>query len=331
MKPLVSIMTPTFNEEGNVDLLYERIRAVMAGLPDYDYEHLFIDNASSDATVPKVKALCAKDPRVKLIVNVRNFGPVRSPYHGMLAGRGDVVVCMASDLQDPPELIPDFLAKWREGFPVVLGVKTSSQEALPMYLLRGLYYRLVSGMADVQLVRQTTGFGLYARQVVDELRAIDDPFPYVRGLVSELGFPTATIAYHQPGRAWGVTSYNLYRLYDVAMLGITSHSKVPLRLASMVGFVVAGASLAVAAAYLVAKLVLWNYFPNIGQAPTVIGLFFFGGVQLIFTGILGEYIGAIHTRVMRRPLVVERERVNFDRGQEARVAATPSRETEEIV
>ncbi len=326
MTALVSIVTPTFNEEGNVDHLYERIKAVMAGLPGYDYEHLFIDNASADGTVVKIKAIAALDPRVKLIVNIRNFGPVRSPYHGMLSASGDVVILLASDLQDPPELIPDFLAKWREGYPVVLGVKTTSQEPLPMYLLRGLYYRLVSGMADVTLVRHATGFGLYARSVMEELRAIDDPYPYVRGLISELGFPTATIAYHQPQRTWGVTTYTFYRLYDVAMLGITSHSKVPLRLASMVGFLVAGLSLLVALGYLVAKLILWNYFPNIGQAPTVIGLFFFGGVQLIFTGILGEYIGAIHTRVMRRPLVVERERVNFGPAHEMRVPASPARE-----
>lgn len=307
----VTVLTPCFNEEGNVEPMYEAVKAIFAGLPGYTYEHLFIDNASVDGTAAKVKALAAADPRVKLIVNIRNFGHVRSPFYGLLQATGEACIAMAADFQDPPELIPTFLQRWEEGFPIVLGVKTASDEPWLLYQLRTLYYGVTSRMADVDLVRQATGFGLYDRRVIEAFRAVDDPYPYARGLIAEFGFPRATIPYHQPNRRWGITKNNFYTLYDTAMLGITSHSKVPLRLAAMTGFVLATLSLGVALAYLIAKLVLWNNFPNIGQAPTVIGLFFFGGVQLIFTGILGEYIGAIYTQVLKRPLVIEKERVNF--------------------
>lgn len=308
----LTVLTPCYNEQGNVEPLYEKIKAIFAELPDYTYEHLFIDNASSDGTVATIKAIAARDPNVKLIVNVRNFGHIRSPFHGLLQARGEACIALASDFQDPPELIPEFLARWREGFPIVLGVKVTSDEPWLLYRIRSLYYELVGRMADVELVKHATGFGLYDRRVLEAFRATNDPYPYVRGLIAELGFPRATIPYRQPNRRWGITKNNFYTLYDMAMLGITSHSKVPLRIATMTGFVVAALSLLVALGYLVAKLVLWYNFPNIGQAPTVIGLFFFGGVQLVFTGILGEYIGAIHTQVLGRPRVIEKERVNFE-------------------
>ncbi len=311
MRPKISVVTPAFNESGNVVELYDRIKAAFALLPEYDYEHLFIDNASTDDTVVKVKALAAADPRVKLIVNIRNFGHLRSPHHAFMQAEGDAVIVMCSDLQDPPELIPAFLAKWREGFPVALGVKTKSEESWLMRLLRSVYYASLSKLSDVPMIRHATGFGLYDREVVEMIRQTDDPMPYVRGMLVEFGYPIAQIPYMQPARKSGVTKNNFYTLYDLGMLGLTSHSKIPLRIAVFTGTLIAIGCFVVSLGYLIAKLVLWDYFPSVGQPPTVIGLFFLSGVQLIFTGILGEYIGNIHSRMLRRPGVIEKERVNF--------------------
>lgn len=324
MPRFVTVLTPCYNEAGNVEPLRARIRAVFNSLPGYRHIHLFIDNASTDDTVARIKAMAAEDPAVRLIVNQRNFGHIRSPYHAFLEAEGDAVIVMVSDLQDPPELIPEFLARWEAGAPVVMGVKTSSAEPWFIYKLRSLYYDTLQRLAGVKLVQHATGFGLYDRRVVEELRKLPDALPYVRGLIAELGFPIETIPFHQPARPWGLTKNNFYTLYDLAMLGLTTHSRVPLRLAILTGFLVAGLSFLVALGYLVAKLILWDHFPNVGQAPTVVGLFFLGGVQLIFTGILGEYIGAIHTQVLRRPFVVEKERVGFrpENGLEARVPRT---------
>lgn len=311
MRPYISVVTPTFNEAGNVVELHARIKATFATLPEYDYEHLFIDNSSTDGTVEGVKALAALDSRVKLIVNIRNFGHLRSPHHGFLQAKGDAVIVMCSDLQDPPELIAEFLAKWRDGYPVALGVKTKSEESALMYLLRSLYYAALSRLSDVPMIRHATGFGLYDRAVVEMIRQIDDPQPYVRGLLVELGYPIAQVPYLQAARKSGITKNNFYMLYDLGMLGLTSHSKIPLRIAVLTGTLIAIGCFVVSLGYLIAKLVLWDYFPSVGQAPTVIGLFFLSGVQLIFTGILGEYIGNIHSRMLRRPIVIEKERVNF--------------------
>lgn len=308
---LISIVTPCFNEEENVDELYTRIRDQMATVPQYGYEHIFIDNASTDHTVARIKDIAAQDSRVKLIVNVRNFGHVRSPIHAILHARGDAIIGMASDLQDPPELIPQFLSRWAEGFKVVLGVKPSSRESFAMSLVRRLYYRTIGRISDVQLIPDFTGFGLYDREVINIIRDLEDPYPYFRGLISELGFEYATIPFEQPRRIRGITKNNFYTLYDLAMLGITSHSKVPLRIATMAGFALSGVSLLIALGYLIAKLLFWDSFA-LGSAPILIGIFFFSSVQLFFIGILGEYIGAIHTQVLKRPLVIEKERVNFD-------------------
>jgi len=308
---LISIVTPCYNEEGNVDELYTRIRDQMATVPQYDYEHIFIDNASTDHTVARIKNIAARDPRVKLIVNVRNFGHVRSPIHAILLARGDAIIGMASDLQDPPELIPKFLSRWAEGFKVVLGVKPTSRENFVMTLVRRLYYHTIGRISDVQLIPDFTGFGLYDREVINIISDLKDPYPYFRGLISELGFEYATIPFEQPRRFRGITKNNFYTLYDMAMLGITSHSKIPLRIATMAGFALSGVSLLIALGYLIAKLLFWDSFV-LGSAPILIGIFFFASVQLFFIGILGEYIGAIHTQVLKRPLVVEKERVNFD-------------------
>ncbi|NLO90606.1 MAG: glycosyltransferase family 2 protein [Elusimicrobia bacterium] len=308
---LISVVTACYNEQENVEELHRRVRAVFAELPQYSFEHIFIDNASTDATPAALRRLAAAHREVKVIFNARNFGHIRSPFHGLMQARGDAAISLVADLQDPPAMINDFLAKWEEGYKIVVGVKKSSAEPGLMFLVRKAYYGLISRLSDVKQIKNFTGFGLYDRRVVDELRRINDPYPYFRGLIAEIGFEAAQIEYQQPARGGGVTKNNFYTLFDMAMLGITNHSRVPLRLATFMGFALALLSLLVAAAYLVYKLMFWYSF-SVGMAPLVIGLFFFSSVQLMFVGILGEYIGDILTQVQRRPLVVEKERLNFD-------------------
>ena len=309
--PKVTVVSPCYNEEGNVEELFARVQAAFERLPGYEFDYIFIDNASKDRTVEVLKRMAKNDKRVKIIVNSRNFGHIRSPYYGILQGTGDAVIYLASDLQDPPELIPDFIQKWEEGFKVVWAVKTQSHETPMMFLARKLYYEFIAKLSEIELIKNATGFGLYDQRVIKILREIDDPYPYARGLVSEIGFDIAKIPFTQPRRKRGITKNNFYTLYDIAMLGITNHSKVPLRLATMVGFLVSILSLLVAFGYLAAKLIWWNTF-SLGTAPLIIGLFFFSSVQLFFIGIIGEYVGSIYTQVLKRPLVVEKERVNFD-------------------
>jgi glycosyltransferase involved in cell wall biosynthesis len=327
MKKLISVVAGCFNEEGNVDELVQRVRAVFNGLPQYRWEMIFIDNASTDGTAARLRALAAADDRVKVIFNARNFGHIRSPYHALTLARGDAVISLVSDLQDPPEMIPQFLAKWEEGFQAVVGVKESSEESPLFFFVRKCYYQLVHRLADVEIIQNCTGFGLYDQRIIKLCRELDDPYPYFRGLISEFGLPTARINYRQPVRTRGLTKNNFYTLYDIAMLGLTNHSKVPLRLATMLGFGLAFCSLLVACVYLGFKLMFWYNFP-MGMAPVVIGLFLFCSVQLFFIGVLGEYIGAIHTQVLKRPLVVELERLNFGAAEprdraEKHVAALP--------
>jgi len=280
-------------------------------LPEYDYEHIFVDNDSTDQTVKVLKNIALKDPRVKIIVNARNFGAIRSTYYGLLQAYGDAVVLQFSDLQDPPALISDFIREWEKGYKVVKGIKTSSEESSLFYLIRTLYYFFIAKVAEVKLTGHFTGFGLYDQEVIEILRKLDDPYPYLRGIISELGIKSSEVSYRQKQRKRGISSNNIYRLYDYAMLGITSHSKVPLRLATMLGFALSLLSLLVALGYLIAKLLFWDYFP-LGTAPIMVGLFLLASVQLFFIGILGEYIGLMHMRILKRPLVVERERINFE-------------------
>jgi glycosyltransferase involved in cell wall biosynthesis len=307
----ISVVTACFNEEENIKEIYEQVKAVFIDLPQYEYEHLFIDNASKDRTVAILKEIAQKDRRVKIIVNTRNFGHIRSPFHGLMQAKGDAVISIVADLQDPPAMIRDFIKKWEDGYKIVIGVKTKSEESSFFFAIRKSYYNLVGSLSDVELIKNFTGFGLYDQQVIDTLRGIEDPYPYFRGLICDIGFERAVIEYQQPSRKKGFTKNNFYALYDMAMLGITNHSKVPLRLATMTGFAVALISLFVALGYFVYKLIFWNNF-SVGTAPLVIGLFFFSSVQLFFIGIIGEYIGAIHTQVLKRPLVIEKERINFD-------------------
>lgn len=310
MRKLISIVTPCYNEESNIDELHQRIVEVMSRL-DYDYEHIFIDNCSTDNSLIKLRGLAERDKRVKLILNARNFGHIRSPYHALLQARGDAAVLIASDLQDPPEMIEEFVRKWEEGFKTVMAVKPESEESRLMFIARRAYYRFVTRISEVPLVQNATGAGLFDRAVLDILKKIDDPYPYFRGLLCEIGFPIATVPFKQPRRKRGITSNNFYTLYDIAMLGITNHSKVPLRLMVMGGAFLAGLSLLAAFAFLIAKLVFWNSF-QIGIAPLLISLFFFSSVQILFLGMLGEYLGSVHTKLRNMPLVVEAERVNFD-------------------
>jgi glycosyltransferase involved in cell wall biosynthesis len=307
---LISVVTGCYNEEDNVRELSQRIKAVFAALPSYDYEHILIDNASTDRTPQILREMANEDRRTKVILNTRNFGHIRSPYHGMLQGGGDAVIVMASDLQDPPEMIPEFVRKWDEGFKVVMGVKTQSHESAAMFAVRKLYYGLSGKLSEVKLVHNFTGFGLYDRVVIDQLRNINDPYPYFRGLVADLGHDAARIPFNQPRRKRGITKNNFFTLYDLAMLGVTNHSKVPLRMATMAGFSLSAISLVIAIGYLLAKLFFWSQFA-MGTAPILIGFFFFMSVQLFFIGMIGEYVGAIHTQVLKRPHVIEKERLNF--------------------
>jgi glycosyltransferase involved in cell wall biosynthesis len=308
----LSVVTGCYNEEGNALELYERIcKTFVTDLPGHTFELIVIDNASTDRTEEILKGIAARDKRVKVIVNNRNFGPVRSGCHAFLQARGDAVIAIVSDLQEPPELIPQFVQKWEEGYKIVLGQKANSQESPLFFLVRKVYYNVVNRLSDIELVKNATGFGLYDRCVVEDIRRIDDPYPYFRGLICDLGYERALVPFTQPTRRRGITKNNFYTLWDLAMLGITNHSKVPLRLATFAGLGVSALSFLTAFGYLIYKLLYWDSF-QVGTAPLVIGMFFIGAVQLVFIGLLGEYIGSIHTQVLRRPLVIEKERINFE-------------------
>ena len=308
---LISVVSPCYNEEGNIEILTERVRELFANLPQYRYEHIIIDNHSTDHTVDILRGIAKNDPNVKVIVNARNFGHIRSPQHAFFQAKGDAVIVLLSDLQDPPEMIVDFLREWEAGFPIVVAVKNTSDENSLMYRVRSAYYRTVARLTDVKVLEHFTGFGLYDRRVVDIMRRdFQDPQPYFRGQIAEIGLPHKALYYHQTRRMRGITKNNFYTLYDMAMLGITNLSKVPLRLVIFGGFVFAFLSLLAGFGYLIAKLIFWNQF-QLGLAPTMIGLFFLGSVQLVALGIIGEYVGSIHTIVQDRPLVTEKERINF--------------------
>ena len=310
-KKLISIVSPCYNEEGNVGPLTDRVRALFAELPQYRYEHIIIDNHSTDGTVEKLREIAAVDKNVKVILNARNFGHIRSPHYALLEAQGDAVVVLLSDLQDPPELIKEFLREWEAGYPIVVALKTTSEESGVMYAIRSAYYKTIAKLTDVKVFEHFTGFGLYDRKVMEIVkRDFPDPNPYFRGQIAEIGLPSRIIPYNQKRRTRGITKNNWYTLYDMAMLGITNLSKIPLRFVIFFGFVCAALSLLAAFFYLIMKLVFWSHF-ELGLAPTMIGLFFLGSVQLISLGIIGEYVGSIHTFVQRRPLVTEKERINF--------------------
>lgn len=308
----ISIMVACYNEEENVVPLTHALVACMEReLPEYDYEILFIDNHSTDRTRPLLRRLCGENPRVKAIFNAANFGQMRSPVYGLRQTTGDCTIKMCADFQDPVEMIPQFVREWEAGNKVVIGIKTKSRENPVMYALRGLYYNLFSKLSDVEHIRQFTGFGLYDRSFINILREVNDPIPYFRGIVAEYARERKEIPYTQPKRAGGKSSNNLYSLYDIGITGLTTYSKGLMRLAILVGGLCAGCSFLAALIYFIYKLCHWSTF-SAGMAPMVIGMFLLGGIQLIFIGILGEYILTINTRVMGRPLVVEEERINLE-------------------
>lgn len=312
LKPLVSIVSPCFNEEGNIEEFYRRVCAATSALSqEYRFEIIIIDNCSTDTTPYKLRQLAEKDSSLKIIFNTRNFGHIRSPYYGILQSVGDVTIYLASDLQDPPEIIPEFLRWWREGYRLVMATKPVSEGPRLLHAMRKAYYRTVNRIADINLILDSTGFGLYDKLVIEQLRKIDDPYPFLRGLICELGWEVKTIPFAQPRRVRGVSKNNFYTLYDIAMLGLISHSKLPLRIAAFTGIAIGLLSLLTALGFFVLKIIFWDSFP-IGIAPVIIGMFFMFGTSLLFTGILGEYIASIHTYLQRRPVVVERERINFD-------------------
>lgn len=308
----ISVVTPCFNEEGNVREVYERVRALMLKLGRYRYEHIFIDNASRDSTFRILSEIAASDSNVKVIRNARNFGHIRSPMHALFQAKGDAIAVLMSDLQDPPEILGQLIEQWESGVPIVIAVKQQSREAAPMFLVRKLFYRLVNRLADdIETYENFTGFGLYDRKVIDLVRQFGDPYPYFRGMIAEIGLPHAEVVYEQQCRKRGKSKNNFYTLYDLGMLGITKLSKVPLRLVTFAGFLGSFVSMAGGIVYFAYKMLFWHDF-TVGIAPIVIGMFFLGSLQLLVMGILGEYVGNIHTQVHNRPLVVERNRLNFE-------------------
>ena len=308
----ISVLIPCYNEAENVGPISRAVTEILEKeLPRYDYELVFIDNDSTDGTRDIIRGLCADNPRIKAILNARNFGQFNSPYYGMLQVTGDCVIEMVADFQDPVEMIPKYIREWEKGYKIVIGIKTSSKENRLMYWLRSCYYKTIKKLSDVEQIEHFTGSGLYDREFIEVLRNLDDPTPFLRGIVAELGYRRKEIPYEQPRRRAGKTHNNLYRLYDAAMLSVTSYTKAGLRLATIFGSICAVVSMLIALVYLVMKLIWWDRFPA-GMAPTLIGMLFLGSVQLFFIGFLGEYIMSINQRVMKRPLVIEEERINFN-------------------
>ena len=307
----VSILVPTYNEEENVIPLYEAVLdEFQRNLRDYNYEIVFIDNCSKDKTRILIEALCQKDKNVKAIFNARNFGQSRSPYYGLMQTTGDCTILLCADFQDPIEMISKFVAEWEKGSKIVIGVKTKSRENKVMYKIRTLYYHLVKKFSDVDQIEHFTGFGLYDKDFIDVLRKLDDTTPFLRGIVAELGWKRKELEYTQQLRKHGKSKNNFFSLYDLAMLSITSYTKIGLRTAVFIGFLTGFFSIVIGIVYLILKLMYWDRFPA-GSAPILIGMMFLGAVQLFFIGMIGEYILTINTRLMKRPLVVEERRINF--------------------
>ena len=312
----ISVMIPCYNEEENARPIYEAVRdELRKSCASYDYEILFIDNKSTDRTREIIRSICAEDKHVKAIFNVKNFGQFNSPYYGILQTTGDCTITMCADFQDPPELIPKLVQAWEEGYKVVIGKKTKSREHPFVYWMRGCYYKILKKMSTTEIIEQFTGFGLYDKSFVDTLRDLHDPTPFMRGIVAELGPERKEIEYEQPKRRAGKTHNNFYTLYDAAMLSFTSYTKNGLRIATFSGFIIAFISFIIGLFYLIMKLLFWYKF-TAGYAPMMIGIFFMGGIILAFMGFMGEYVMAINARVMNRPLVVEEERINFEKADD---------------
>ncbi len=308
---LISIVTPCFNEEENASLVVARVKTEMEKYAGrYDYEHIFIDNCSTDRTVEILAEICKHDKKVKVILNARNFGHIRSPYHGLLQSSGDASILLVADLQDPPEIVHEFIKNWENGFKIVVACKRNTEEGFPFKYIRRAYYRILNWISEIELIENFTGFGLYDRSIIKILSSLEDPYPFFRGLICELGFEKAIVPYDQPIRKRGITKNNFYSLYDIGILGLTSHSKKLLRIMTLTGFLMSLVSMTLAFIYFIYKIIFWDSF-SVGVAPVVLGLFFFSSVQLIFLGIVSEYVGNIYTKVMGRPIVIEKQRINF--------------------
>ena len=318
-KKLISVVVPTYNEEENVRPLAQAIIDIMdRELPEYDYEIMYIDNHSTDRTRAILREMCSENKKIKAIFNARNFGQMRSPVHGFKQAYGDCVVRLNADFQDPPALIPTLVHEWEQGNKIVIAVKDKTDEGFLMAFIRRQYYKILRKITDIGHIENFTGFGLYDRMFVDIVRSIHDPTPYCRGMVAEFAYDYKIVPYERPQRRAGKSKNNFYKLYDFAMIGITAYSKVVMRLATFMGFLIGGLSFLVSIIYFILKLVHWDWFRS-GIAPLVIGVFFLGGIELFFIGLLGEYILAINSRVLDRPLVVEEERLNFDEPKEAQL------------
>ena len=314
--PMLSILVPCFNEEENVVPMSRALTSMLhESLPQYDYEIVFIDNHSTDRTQQLLEEICRADKHIKAIFNCRNFGQFNSPFYGMLQCSGDCVISICADFQDPVELIPQFVREWENGYKIVCGIKTASKENPIMRFMRSCYYKIIRKMSSTDQIEHFTGFGLYDRSFIEVLRSLNDPTPFLRGIVAELGPERKEIPYEQAKRRAGKTHNNFYTLYDAAMLSFTSYTKIGLRMASFLGMIIASISALIGIVYLIMKLCDWNRFP-MGSAPALIGMFFLGAVQLFFIGFLGEYILNINTRVMNRPLVIEEKRINFNTEKE---------------
>ena len=313
----ISIVIPCYNEQDNVVAISDAVVSLFDGeLAGYDYEIVFAENCSLDNTRDVIRGVCAKNPKIKAIFNMQNFGQFNSPYYAMMQTSGDCTVLMAADFQDPPAMIPSFVREWEAGgYSVVCGIKTSSKENGLMYFLRGCYYKLINKMSSIDQIQQFTGFGLYDKSFIELMRNLEDPIPFLRGIVAEYAHNRKEVPYQQPQRRAGKTSNNFYTLYDAAMLSFTSYTKVGMRIATFSGFAIAGMSFLAALGFLIAKLCAWDVF-SAGYAPIIIAVFFMGGVQLAFMGFMGEYIMSMNTRIMNRPLVVEEIRINFEKNPE---------------
>ena len=306
----ISIVTPTYNEEENIERLCEEIKSNFKNL-DYDYEHIVIDNNSNDTTIDKLKKLAKDDKKLKIIINAKNYGHLKSPYYGILQSSGDACILMVSDFQEPIELIPQYIKKWEEGHKIILCQKDNSEENKIFFSLRNFFYRFVNKISGTKLNINTSGTGIFDKEVINRLRKINDPYPYFRGLVSELGFKIETIKFYQPLRKHGLTKNNIFTLYDLALLGIVKHSRAPLRFMTLLGFISSLICLLVAFTYFILKVLFWDSF-TFGSAPTILGLFTISSIQIILLGLLGEYIGVILLHQRNMPLVIEKERINFD-------------------
>lgn len=307
----ISLFTPCYNEEENVYGMYKKVTEVMEQLPQYEYEYVFIDNASQDKTAEILRQIAKEDKRVKVILNTRNFGPSRSGSYGFYQTTGDASICLACDFQDPPELIPEFISKWEQGYKVIWGKKKDSDENKLMFWIRCIYYRIIGKMASEKQYENVTGFGLYDREVLNLMRKSGDPTPNFRNLVAEYGYEVGLIEYHQPARKAGKSSYSFFRYVDVAMNALINTSILPIRIVTYIGVLTSIISFLIGIIYLILKLVYWNSF-DMGQAPLICGYFFLGAIQILFIGIIGEYVGEILNRQRNRPLVIEKERINFE-------------------